>query len=63
MMMSFSKLPHIHGAKDFHGLGFLLDLFPGPSYSIIIGFLATFQLKPLIGKLTFLRTTITASSN
>lgn len=63
MIMSFSQLPHIHRAKDFHGFGLPLDLCPGLSHSSIIVFLATFQVKPLIGDFTFLGNKLTESSN
>lgn len=64
VMLSFSQLPHTstHRAKDFHGLGLLRDLFPGPSHGTITGFVATCQLKPT-GEFTFLGSIITAYSN
>lgn len=62
-VIRFSQLPHIHRAKDFHDLGLLLDPFSGTSHSTLTGFLATFQVKPLIGEFTFLRSKITEASN
>lgn len=64
VMMSFSQVPHTstHRTKDFHGLGLLLDLFPGSSHGTITGFVAIWQLKPT-GEFTFLGSIITAYSN